>query len=102
MPTQQQQPPTANSNKPVHTLRHRSLKATVWRNETRTGPMYNVALVRSYREEDVWHDTHSFGYDDLMNAAKLLYDAHSFITAQRAQDGAGLKRTPRPAARSAS
>jgi hypothetical protein len=83
-----------NGNQPVHSVRHRSLKATVWRNETRTGPMYNVTLVRSYKEGEEWHDTHSLGYDDLMNAAKLLYDAHSFITAQRASEG-------RPAAKPA-
>jgi hypothetical protein len=94
--------PDANGNQPVQTLRHRSLKAAVWKNETRTGPMYNVTLVRSYKEGDEWHDTHSLGYDDLMNAAKLLYDAHSFITAQRANDARPAKPAGRPAARSSS
>jgi len=83
--------PEPNGNQPVQTLRHRSLKAAVWKNETRTGPMYNVTLVRSYKEGEEWHDTHSLGYDDLMNAAKLLYDAHSFITARRASDARTAK-----------
>lgn len=81
-------------NKPVHTLRHRSLKATVWENQTAKGLMCNVTVMRSYREGEAWHDTHSFGYDDLMNLAKLLYDAHSFITARRAQ----ASKPPRTAA----
>jgi hypothetical protein len=48
-----------NENQPVHSVRHRSLKASVWRNETATGPMYKVLLVRSYQENNEWHDTHS-------------------------------------------
>jgi hypothetical protein len=94
--------PDSNGNQPVQTLRHRRLKAAVWRNDTKNGPMYNVTLVRSYQENNEWHDTHSLGYDDLMNAAKLLYDAHSFITAQRVSDARPAKPTGRPAARSSS
>jgi hypothetical protein len=75
MPTQ-----AAQGNQPVHTVRHRGLKATVWRNQTEKGPMYNVTLVRSYRDRasGEWHDTASFGYDDLMNLSALMYEAHSY------------------------
>lgn len=86
--------PTAG-NKPVHTLRDRSIKATVWENQTANGPMCNVTLTRSYREGEEWRETQSFGYDDLMNLAKLLYDAHSFITARRA-DNAPARRATAP------
>jgi len=81
------------ANRPVQTLRHRSLKATVWRNETENGPMYNVTIVRSYRDKETeeWHDTHSFGYDDLMNVAKLMYDAHSAISSLRAKENAAQR-----------
>jgi hypothetical protein len=85
MSKQQQEPST---NKPVHVVRHRNLKASVWVNQTDKGPMYNVTVTRSYREADGWHDSNSFSYDDLMNVAKLMYDAHSFISAQRARDAA--------------
>jgi len=91
-------PVETNPNQPVHTVRHRSLKASIWRNETATGPMYKVLLVRSYQENNEWHDTNSLGYDDLMNAAKLLYDAHSFITAERAKDAQTTKPAARPTA----
>lgn len=75
-------------NQPVHTVRHRNLKASIWQNETDSGAMYNVTLTRSYRIDEEWHDSNSLGYDDLMNAAKLLYDAHSVITQLRAKERA--------------
>ena len=77
-----------NMNQPVHTVRHRSIKATIWRNETEKGYMYNVTVVRSFRDGEGWRDSHSFSYDDLMNVAKLMYDAHSVISALRAKDAA--------------
>ena len=88
MPTQQQQRQTTNgANKPVHTVRHRNIKATIWKNETSNGPMYNVTIVRSYREDGgEWKDSHSIGYDDLMNVAALMYEAHAYISGLRAQE----------------
>jgi hypothetical protein len=41
----------------------------------------------------VWHDSTSFGYDDLMNVAKLLSDAHSVITEFRQKDHADVPRS---------
>ena len=88
MPTQQQQRPATNGgNKPVHTVRHRSIKATIWKNETSNGPMYNVTVLRSYRDDNgEWKDSQSIGYDDLMNVAALMYEAHAYISALRAKE----------------
>lgn len=88
MPTQQpQRPAPSGANKPVHTVRHRSIKATIWRNETSNGSMYNVTVVRSYRDDaGEWKDSGSIGYDDLMNVAALMYEAHAYISSVRAQD----------------
>ena len=61
-----------NGKLPVHSIRHRRLKAAIWRNETATGPMFNVTLVRSYREGEEWHDSHSLGFDDLMKLTDSL------------------------------
>jgi hypothetical protein len=85
MSKQQQE---ATTNKPIHAVRHRNLKASIWVNRTEKGLMYNVTVTRAYRENDGWHDSTSFGYDDLMNVAKLMCDAHSFISAQRAKEAA--------------
>ena len=70
----------ATANKPVHVCRHRNLKASIWRNDTGRGTIYNVTITRSYRQDDGWHDSVSFSYDDLMNVAKLMFDAHTFIS----------------------
>ena len=93
MPRQQQQPPSAttasgaNGNKPVHSVRHRSIKATIWKNETANGPMYNVTVLRSYKDDNgEWKDSHSIGYDDLMNVAALMYEAHAYISELRTKD----------------
>ena len=85
--------------RPVHTIRHRSLKVSIWRNDTAKGPVYNVTLVRGYREGEEWKDSHSFGYDDLPIIAKLLHDAHSFITGLRAKSERlppGTRASPKP------
>ena len=78
---------SGGGNKPVHTVRHRSLKATIWKNETSNSPMYNVTVLRSYRDEGgEWKDSGSIGYDDLMNVAALMYEAHAYISELRARD----------------
>jgi hypothetical protein len=84
--------PATPANVPVHTIRHRNIKASIWKNQTAKGVMYDVRVTRSYKENDVWHDSTSFGYDDLMNVAKLLSDAHSFITELRRKDHANVSR----------
>src|SRR4051812_41324676 len=55
------------NNAPVHAIRKHSLKASIWRNDTRNGPMYNVTLVRTYRDGEEFKDTNSLGFDDLAN-----------------------------------
>lgn len=76
-------------NHPVHEIRHRNIRATIWKNETPKGPMYNVTVSRSYRDDaGEWHDSSSFGFSDLMNLAKALYDAHSAIAAAIARERA--------------
>ena len=85
MPTQQETAGTGN--KPVHTVRHRSIKAAIWKNDTSNGPMYNVSVVRSYRDDNGdWKDSQSIGYDDLMNVAALMYEAHAYISSLRAKE----------------
>jgi hypothetical protein len=77
------------SNRPIHELRHRNLRATIWKNDTTSGPMYNVTVSRMYRDNDQWRDSTSFGFDDLMNLAKLLFDAHTYIADLRERDRDG-------------
>jgi len=81
-------PLQSQENRPVHTIRHRSIKASIWRNATDKGPVYNVIVVRGFKDGDEWKDSHSFGYDDLPIVAKLLNDCHSFITDLRTKETA--------------
>jgi hypothetical protein len=86
-----------SENLPVHTIRHRSIKAAIWRNQTEKGLMYTVTVSRSYKVGEEWKESHSFTYDQIMNVAKVLSDAHSFITGLRAKDREDLPAgSPRP------
>ncbi len=76
--------PPSEKERPVHTIRHGKLKASIWRNVTDKGPIYNVTIVRGFRQNEQWKDSHSFGYNDLPIVAKLLNDCHSYITNLRA------------------
>lgn len=70
-------------NQPVMEYRINGVKAVVWQNETRNGSMFNTTLVRVYRDkEGNWKETSSLGRDDLLSAAKVLDQAHSFIIIQ--------------------
>jgi hypothetical protein len=77
------------TNRPAHSVRYRNIKATIWKNQTERGPMYNVTLTRSYRDGEEWRDTSSFGFDDLMTVAKALFDAHTWISSAKASDAGG-------------
>lgn len=70
-------------NKPVHVVRFGAIKAAVWLNQTTNGPMHNVTLSRNYKDGDEWKESGSFGADDLLQAAKALDEAHSWIFGER-------------------
>jgi hypothetical protein len=81
---------TQEANRPVHTIRHGRIKATIWANQTQKGMMHNVTLSRSYQDDQQnWHDTDSFGVSDLMTVAKAAFDAHTWISTQKAENENG-------------
>ena len=78
---------TQETNRPVHTIRHGRIKATIWGNQTQKGMMHNVTITRSYQDDQGnWSDTQSFGVADLMTVAKAAFDAHTWISMQQAED----------------
>jgi hypothetical protein len=80
--------PERSGNPPVFSVRHRALKATVWKNETENGPMYNTTLSRSYKSDsDEWRESTSFGWDDLLIVAELLRTCYGFIAREMAKQG---------------
>jgi hypothetical protein len=65
---------------PVKTLRLGRIKATVWENEADQKKFFNVTFARTYMDEGRnFHDTDSFGRDDLPLVAKLADQVHTFI-----------------------
>jgi hypothetical protein len=71
---------SASGKPPVKTFRLGRLKAAVWENETSNGIFYGVTFSRSYQDEaKTWHDTDSYGRDDLPLVAKLADQAHTYI-----------------------
>jgi hypothetical protein len=77
----------AASNAPVQTFRLGRIQAAVWANKTDAGKtFYNVTFSRGYTDEKgEWHDSDSFGRDDLPLVAKVADQAHSFIFAELAK-----------------
>jgi hypothetical protein len=65
---------------PVKTFRLGRIKATVWENEADQKKFFNVTFARTYMDDARnFHDTDSFGRDDLPLVAKLADQAHTFI-----------------------
>ncbi len=65
---------------PVKTLRLGRIKAAVWENGADQRTFYNVTFARTYMDEEKkFHDTDSFGRDDLLLLSKLADQAHTFV-----------------------
>lgn len=76
---------TSGAKAPVQSFRLGRIKAAVWENEADQKKFYNVTFARTYMGEDKnYHDTDSFGRDDLPLVAKLADQAHTFIFSRMA------------------
>ncbi len=88
---QQEAPKEPQRNAPVFSCRHRALKAAVWKNDTESGPFFNVTLSRSYKDGDTWKESGSYGYDDILIVAELLRTCHGFISREMARQNEDAK-----------
>ena len=71
-------------NRPVYQVRYGNVKAAVWQRHLTHGVMHSVTVSRSYVTktddgQDKWHDTDSFGTEDLLSLAKAVDNCHSWI-----------------------
>lgn len=71
-----------STNKPAKEFRFGTVKVTVWANTTNAGQRHNVTLGRLYKDGEEWKTSDSLGRDDLLEAAKLLDLAHTWIHEQ--------------------
>jgi hypothetical protein len=85
--TSAERQPERSTRPPVFTVRHRALKAAVWKNDTENGPMLNTTLSRSYKDGETWKESQSLGFDDLLAAAELLRTCYGFISREMAKQG---------------
>jgi hypothetical protein len=79
-PASQPKTVTTGPKIPVKTFRLGRIKAAVWENEADQKKYFNVTFARTYADEAKnYHDTDSYGRDDLPLVAKLADQAHTFI-----------------------
>lgn len=79
--------PSPERQQPFRTLRLGRLKATIWENEPNGRKMHNVKFYRTYMDEEKkFHDTDTFGRDDLLLLAKLADQAHTVICERLARE----------------
>lgn len=67
------------SRPPVHEIRLGLIKASIWKNQTKSGERHNVTVARLYKNGDTWKESGHFGRDDLLLVAKVVDMAHSWI-----------------------
>jgi hypothetical protein len=60
------------------------VKAAIWQNQSESsGSFFTVTVARGWRDDNnEWHDSSSFNFNDLPNLAKAVSDAHSWIAWQ--------------------
>jgi hypothetical protein len=76
-------------NDPAHIIRFGLIKGEIFRRDTTSGAFFNVKLTRMFRNGDQWKESHQFGRDDLLVAAKVLDLAHSWIFSHSAATNKG-------------
>jgi len=79
---------STTKNKPIITLRDRSLKASVWRHHDAKGrPFYPVTITRTYKDDEGnYHDTDRLLGDELLRMARLCERAYDMTLEYRQQD----------------
>jgi hypothetical protein len=75
------------SDKPIHTLRIGSVKASIWENTSGAGKtFFSTSLVHTYKDEaDQWRESSTFLPDDLPKLELASRKAFEFIHTQNAE-----------------
>ena len=86
---------TKPGTQPVHKIRQGAVSASIWRNETERGQMFNVTFQRAYKDGDTWKNSNSFGRKDLLVVGLIAARAFEWIGSQprrKAQPASSPKR----------
>lgn len=77
---------SARSNRqPEHKIRHGAVSASIWRQETDKGSIFNVTFQRSYKEGNDWKNSNSFGKQNLLVIGLIAARAFEWIGSQQAK-----------------
>ena len=76
---------STSSTQPVHKIRHGAVSASIWRQETDKGPLFNVSFQRSYKDGDIWRNSSSFGRNNLLVIGLIAARAFEWISNQARQ-----------------
>ena len=77
---------TTTKNQPTTTLRDGAIKATIWKNTTEKGHFYSVEFSRTYKQGEVFKDSHSFSGTEPLQLARLAQQAYDAIAGFRDAD----------------
>jgi hypothetical protein len=74
-----QTPVRTAKSQPVHKIRHGAVSASIWRQETEKGFLFNVTFQRSYKDGDTWKNSGSFGRNNLLVLSLITARAFEWI-----------------------
>jgi hypothetical protein len=80
-----QKPATTSKTQPIHQIRHGAVSASIWRQETEKGPLFNVSFQRAYKDGETWKHSSSFGRNNLLVVSLIAARAFEWIGNQRPQ-----------------
>lgn len=81
--------PDQSKNRPIKVFRDGDVKASVWRNEGKHGPMYKTVFAKLYEDRDGnLQETQSFDDIDLLKSGELGRHAYKYIADKKRQDRA--------------
>lgn len=69
-------------SQPVQKIRHGAVSASIWLQETKKGPMFNVTFQRAYKDGDAWKNSTNFGRKDLLVVSLIAARAFEWIATQ--------------------
>lgn len=63
------------------------VRATVWTNESESGPWHSVTFSRLYKDKDgKWQNSTSFGREDLPLVIEAAAQAHSYLSGNQPEN----------------
>jgi len=84
-------------SKPAHKIRSGVLQVTIWRNTSeKASGTARQPHPQLQAGDDIWKETDSLGFDDLLPMAKLLDQAHTWIVQQQQADAKARKKQRQP------